>query len=312
MAKALGFGANDFLRKDATIAHITERLGGHVEAARQTVRVDTHVDSKESRDEIVRELLLGSRKPGEEKGPYVLCHVPAVEVHAFSETHGDRLRVLYERLTKGIARINARYPRLQAGYRIETETKEVTRLLKGQEPIPWVLLLGRYQEGISLARMAGFTHAGEERTMHIVCDPIASLDEVDRESVTKFDVHLIEQSEFDGDGLMKLIEKHLLPPAQILPNDVKVRELARHSGSPPRDGQVLTMRYSAIRKDGTVVTNTLETIEPVTVQMGDESIPANLWEALSRMGPGSRALIEVPAGAAEDAVYFQVDLIDVG
>ena len=310
VSKALGFGANDFLRKDATITHITDRLSAHLDAVRESASGASH-DSKKSRSDAVGKLVLGSRRAGEGKGSYVLCHVPRMELQDLCEVHGDRQREFYERLANGIDAMNKRYPKLELGYRIESDSQEVTRLLQGGESIPWVLLLGHRQEGISLARMTGFSQAAENRTIHIVCEASAALPESEKKSVTRMGAQVIEQSRFDGPGLMKLIEKHLLPPEQVLPNGVKIRELNRQTGTSPADGQVLTMYYSGARKDGTSVVDTFNADEPSAVEVGNESLPAGLWEALSRLGPGSRALIEVPADTPEEPVYFLVDMIDV-
>lgn len=309
VSKALGFGANDFLRKDATIAHITERLNVHIEALRSTAQ-GVNEESSGSSSEIVRNLLQGSRQPGLGLGPYVLCHVPSMEMKDLEEIHGRRHREFYERLVAGIGRINQRYPNLQAGYRIDSESQEVARLLQTEEFIPWVLLLGRRQEGVSLARMVGFSKAGENHTIHVLCDPIASLAETDKKSVTRMGVELIEQSDFDGEGMMELLEQHLLPSAQVLSNDATLRELAPPTGVNPQSAKAWIVRYSCVKQDGTTLANTYDA-DPVALEMGDESMPLGLWGALACLGPGSRALIDIPGGEGEDILYFQVDVTDV-
>ena len=310
VSKALGFGANDFLRKDATIAHITERLSVHVEAAKNPVQ-NVVEEGGPDPSEAVRDLLQGSRQPGQGKGPYVLCHVPSMEIQDLEETHGKRQLDFYERLAAGVKRINERYPHLQAGYRIDPQSQEVTRLLQAEESIPWVLLLGRRQEGISLGRMAGLSKTGKDCMIHILCDPIASLAEADKKSVTRMGAELIEQGDFDGQGVIALLEKYLLPSPQPLAKDVILRELSGPTGIVPRDPKVWTIRHSCVKQDGTLVSNTYDA-EPIPLRMGDESIPAGMWDALTRLGPGSRALIDVPGAEGEGAVYCQVDVIDVG
>lgn len=309
VSKALGFGANDFLRKDATIAHITERLSVHIEALRSAAQ-GANEEVNGSPSKIVQGLLRGSRQPGQGLGPYVLCHVPPMEIKDLEEPHGHRQLEFYERLVAGVDRINQRYPNLQAGYRIDSQSQEVTRLLQAKESIPWVLLLGRRPEGISLARMAGFSKVGENRTIHVLCDPIASLPEADRESITRMGAELIEQGHFDGEGVMKLLDQHLLPSPQILSNDVKLRELVGPTGSPPRDPKAWIGRYSCVKQDGTTLANTYDA-EPAALEKGDESMPLALWDALACLGPGSRALLDVPGDEGEDTLYFQIDVINV-
>ena len=311
VSKALGFGANDFLRKDATIAHITERLSVHLESLRSAAQ-RANEESNSSPPEIVRDLLQGSRQPGQGLGPYVLCHVPPMEIKDMEEARGHRQREFYERLVAGVERIDQRYPHLLVGYRIDTQSQEVTRLLQADEYIPWVLLLGRRPEGISLARMSGFSKVGENRTIHVLCDPIASLPAEDKKSVTRMGINLIEQSDFDGEGVINLLEQYLLPPAEVLPNDVKLRELVGPNPTRinPKDPQVWTVRYSCVKQDGTILTDAYYA-DPTTLEKGDESMPSALWDALARLGPDSSALIDVPGGEEGDTFYFHIDVIDV-
>ncbi len=311
VSQALGFGANDFLRKDATIAHITQRLATHVEAARNHLDLAQSAPDEDEREEKMRRLLLGSRKLGEGKGPYVLCYISLREIQDIGKPHGDRQRDFFERLAKGIALINARYPRLQLGYRLESVAQDVIQHLNSEESIPWVLLPGHRQEGISIAHMAGFSRVTENRTIHIICESVAPLSESAKKSITRMGGHLIERSEFEGPSLMELIGKHLLPPEQVLSNGVKLREFVSQSGATPRNVEALTLHYTAVCKDGTLVVNTYESGEPAVASKGEGVLPESLWEALSGLGPGSRVLVEIPAAAAADPVSFQVDLINV-
>ena len=304
---ALTHGARDFLRKDATIAHITERLQFHLQAE----AAPEAAQGPEDREIQVRDLLTGAVRPARIAGPCVLCHIPESEVSEFLHESGTHQLGLYLAIAAGISELNARYPHLCAGYLIESTSSEVSKHLKQYDLIRWVLFLGRRQEGLSVARVSGLTGLLDNRNVHMICDPIASLDERDQQSVTRMGAVLLEQAGFYQGGALRLLEEHLLPPSRQVGTTVRIRDLIDGTGLAPRRGQTVRLHYCAVRRDREVLVDTLIDRAPVDIAFGDEGLPEGIWQALAEVGRGGRILANMIDPGEEEAAYYTLDVVDV-
>lgn len=305
---ALQHGARDFLRKDATIAHITERLRFHLGIGGAAPAPTPPAGDPKTR---VRELLMGGASANHIDGPCVLCHVPEKELDELAGAQGARQLQLYEAIAAGVAELNRRYPRLGACYLIEQVATEVSKHLKTHELIGWVLLLGRRQEGLSVAKMGGLAGLFEGRVVHMVCDPIASLPDRDRTSVERMGARLIEQKSFYEGGSLAMLEKNLLPPGKECGPDVIYRELARGIGGPPRRDYNVQLHYSAVGRQGPAQVDTFTDGAAVTIPYGSETLPADLWPVVGMLCPGGRALADRLHAAEGEAVYYELEVVEV-
>lgn len=287
---ALTHGATDFIRKDASIPKITERLKGYLEAEKKKEVATPPLDSR-----LAETIIKGCRKYHPlEKGPYILFFESASDLKALGEAKDQNLMAFYQRVTQVIDSIKGKYPGLEPGYSIEHETKEMTRLVKGDaESVKLVMISGRQNEGLSLARMLRFVQQ-EAPLVLLLCDSIAALPLEQRDQVVKAGVELVERKRMDVKELEVLIERHMVPEVHTTGSGLKYLELTEGTGNAPQAGQQVTVHYTAMLQDGTIFDNTNERGEPFQFMLGQEIVIDGWEEGISMMKQGGRAMLVIP------------------
>lgn len=287
---SLSHGATDFIRKDASIPKITERLKGYLQAKKKKEAVDQPLDSR-----LAESIIKGCRKYHPlEKGPYILFFESLNDLQALGEAKDKNLLSFYQRVAQVMAGIEERYPGLGSGYSIEHETKEVTRLVKQDtESVKLVMISGRQNEGLSLARMLCFVQQDGPPVL-LLCDSITALPLDQRDQVVKAGVELVERKRMDVGELETLIERHMVPEAQTTSSGLKYLELTAGAGNPPQAGQQVTVHYTAMLQNGTIFDNTNERGEPFQFVLGQEIVIDGWEEGISMMKQGGRAMLVIP------------------
>jgi len=319
---ALTHKANDFIRKDASIPRITERLQSHLQGEKRGSEVAAQPQAASA--ELAEQIIQGCRKYHPRKtGPYVLCYEASPDLQALGQARDGELMQFYQRILDVLDGFNKTYPGLELGYSIEHDTKEVNRLVRaGDQQVELVVISARRQDGFSLARMMAFGIADGPPVL-LICDSLAALSMDQRDNVVKMGVQLLERGELDAGTLEKLIGKHLVPRVQMTNSGLKYLELVAGSGDPPKEGQLVTVHYTGMLEDGTVFDDSSKGEEPFQFALG-EGIVIDGWdEGIALMKQGGRALLVIPSelGYGEEGdggvippdatLIFNVELVKV-
>ena len=141
---ALRHKATDFIRKDASIPKIAERLKRYLQAERKH-----EADAPPPDVTLAESIIKGCRKfHPREQGPYILFYEPPPDLQALGEASDKGLMAFFRQVTQAIDSAKVRYPGLEPGYSIEHDTKEVTRLAKRDTgSLKLVMVSGRRTEG---------------------------------------------------------------------------------------------------------------------------------------------------------------------
>jgi peptidylprolyl isomerase len=287
---ALTHKATDFVRKDASIPVIAERLGRYLEPGQEQQDRDEPPDA-----ELAGAIVRGCRKfRPKESGPYVVCYEAPADLQALAEAKDRGLILFYRSLMRALAKGNARYPGLELGYTIETETKEVTRLLKADPLARMVLASGRRPEGMSLARMARFVRPDGPRVLLMV-DSLSALPVEVRSDLAKVGVELAQRGQLSAESLGDLIDDALMPSVRTTATGLRVVHLAEGTGEAPRAGKLVAVRFTGMLQEGQVVFEQItRRDDPYEFVLGAGTVVAGWEEGVALMREGGRALLIVP------------------
>ncbi len=311
---ALAHRATDFIRKDASIPRIAERLRRYLE---DEPAIAVAPPSANRRDGGT--ILQGCRKyHPREQGPYILFFEAQVDLQALAESRDRGLVTFYDQVAELIDAARVQFPGLAPGYDIEHETLAVTRLVKKDAAaVKLVMVSGRRGEGLSLARMVRYVQQGGPPVM-LMCDALATLSLEQREAMARPGVEVVERSDLLAGGLAELIDCHVAPQGRLTASGLRYLELTRGVGDPPECGQWVTIHYTARSRPGGVYEDTHSQGEPRWFAVGQGAVIAGLDEGVQLMRPGGRAQLTIPArlgyGAAGHGAVVPPDatlIIDV-
>ena len=290
---ALTHKANDFIRKDASIPRITERLQSHLQAEKRGS--GAAAQQQAPNPELAERIVQGCRKyHPRKKGPYILCYEASPDLQAIGQAKDGELMQFYQRILGALEEFNQTYPGLELGYSIEHDTKEVNRLVRAEDQqVELVMISARRQDGFSLARMMAFGITDGPPVL-LICDDLAALSMEQRDNVIKMGVQLLERGELDADALEKLIGKHLVPRVQMTDSGLKYLELVSGSGDPPNAGQQVTVHYTGMLENGTVFDDSNKGGEPFQFALGEGIVIDGWEEGISMMKQGGRAMLVIP------------------
>ncbi len=288
---ALTHKATDFIRKDASIPRIAERLRGYLEGA----GIKGAAGSPAGGEAQAAAFFRGRRhhRP-QDHGLYAVAYETLADLEAAEQGKDGGLLHFYQRLDQAVRSAGQQHPGLGLGYTIEHETMEVTRLAKSDaEWVRLVLVSGRRPDGLALARRVRFVrHDGPPVT--VVCESVAALPQEEREAAARAGVDLVERSELHQEQLQALVEQHLVPPWQVTRGGVRHYQLRPGEGPPPQLGQQVAVHFTAMLQDGTVVDDTRKGGGPWQFTLGMGAAVLGLEEGIVRMRPKSVAVFVVP------------------
>ncbi|MEW6754260.1 MAG: response regulator [Candidatus Latescibacterota bacterium] len=319
---ALAHRANDFIRKDASIPVIAERLRAHLQSGRpaRTRAAAGAAPSGELAQQILRD-----QRPATSpiSSPWVLFYESRSGVQDMLAGKNPALVQFYAQAVEAVGRLNRVYRGLDVGYRLEQDRQAATRLAQQQGAPPRLLLVsGRQAEGASVARMVRFTR-GRDLPIYLVCESQSSVSLEQQGAMKKADVALLERRQLGPEQWASLYAAHLLPKFRTTESGLQFHELTSGSGAGPEPGQMVAVRCTGTLTDGTVCLQPGEGEPPCRFIPGQgEVVPA--WEeAVRLMRPGGRALVvagpELAYGAGGDGnlvppeatVVFDLELVEV-
>jgi CheY-like chemotaxis protein len=287
---ALAHHATDFIRKDASLPRIAERLRRYLEGAVEPPGLTPAVARRDG-----AAILQGCRRyhPGE-PGPYVLFFEPQTDVQALAESRDRGLLAFYEHVVTTLEAARLEYPGLTPGYDIEHEALAVTRLVKRDtEALRLVMISTRRGDGVSLARMVRLVRQGGPPVV-LMSDAVGTLSLEQREAIAKPGVEVVERSHLLATGMAELIDRYVAPQGRITASGLRFLELARGVGDPPEVGQWASVHYRARSQPGGVYDDTRRQGQPRWFAVGQGAMVAGLDEAVQLLRPGGRARLVIP------------------
>ena len=287
---ALKYRANDFIRKDATLPKIMERLQA---ALQLTMQAEEKPRQTDQRTELAHRILLGYRKRDPRaQGPYVLFFESPMDRQALEQGRDGALIAFYRCVLEAIGRVNQTYPGLNAGYSIESDTGEVVRLVKGDDAVRVVVVSGRQQDGFSLVRM--MTLVGKDSLPVFLACNSRDLSLKQHGRALSMGAELLEREEVTVELLESLFEKNLPIRTETSERGVKYLELTEGTGQQPETGQLVTVHFTGRLQDGTILSDSRETGEPFQFTLGEREVIDGWEEGVRMMKEGSRGLLVVP------------------
>ena len=294
---ALKYRANDFIRKDATIPKIMERLQAALQLTTQAEEKPRQAEENprqaDPKAELAHQILLGYRKRDPRaEGPYVLFFENPMDRQALEQGRDGALIEFYRCVMEAAERINQIYPGMDAGYSIESDTGEIVRLVKGDDAVRMVVASGHQQDGFSLVRMIGLI--GKDSLPVFLACKSRDLSLKQRGRALSMEAELLERDEVDVEQLESLLEKNLPLRAETSSGGVKYLELAGGTGPQPDAGKLVTVHFTGRLQDGTVFSDSRETGEPFQFNLGEGEVIGGLEEGIGMMKEGSRGMLVVP------------------
>ena len=294
---ALKYKANDFIRKDATLPKIMERLQAALRLTTQAEKKPRQMEEKprqtDPKAELAHRILLGYRKRDPRaEGPYVLCFETPIDRQALEQGRDGALVEFYRCVLEAVGRVNQTYPGLNAGYSIESETGEVVRLVKGDDAVRVVVVSGRQQDGFSLVRM--MTLVGKDSLPVFLACNSRDLSLKQHGRALSMGAELLEREEVTVELLESLFEKNLPIRTETSERGVKYLELTEGTGQQPETGQLVTVHFTGRLQDGTILSDSRETGEPFQFTLGEREVIDGWEEGVRMMKEGSRGLLVVP------------------
>lgn len=295
---ALKYRANDFIRKDASIPKIVERLQAALRLISQTGEKPRQAEKAaprqtDPRAALAHRILLGYRKRDPRaEGPYVLCFENPMDRQALEQGRDGGLIEFYRCVMEGVERVNQTYPGLNAGYSVESDTGEVVRLVKEDDAVRMVVVSGRQQDGFSLVRMMGLV-GKDSLPVFLACNT-KDLSLKQHGSALSMGAELLERDKVTVETLEGLFEKSLPIRTEMSARGVKYLELTGGTGQQPEKGQLVTVHYTGKLQDGTDLSNSRETGESFQFTLGEGEVIDGLEEGIGMMKEGSRGMLVVP------------------
>ncbi|MFH1568576.1 MAG: response regulator [Gemmatimonadota bacterium] len=292
---ALSHKANDFIRKDASIPVIAERLRLHLKDSRRRLLPPPPPRDASHAAELARGILHGRRDADStRKSPWVLFYESRPDLQDMAAGKDPHLVQFYTMATEALARLNRVYRGLDLAYGLEHERQLVTRLaLREEAPVGVLLVSGRRPDGVSLARMLRFTQpSGRNLPVCLVCESAQALAAEQREGLQKANIAVLERGGLGPQELQSLLASHLVPEFRTLGSGLKLHELRRGAGPEPQPGQVVTLHATAALSDGTVFIDSFSDNQALQFAVGSGQVIAAWEEAVRLMRPGAAVLIE--------------------
>ncbi len=195
-------GADSYVTKPCKPSHLKARIEHAI-----AQQVGRRQRLKEAGEEIIR----GCRRYStDRRGPYVLIFEVDTDVDRLAVGQDNSLVNFYTLLAGALEDINHQCTGLAAGYSIESDTQEVTRLVKTDRHARVVLVSSRGPDGIPLARLLRFS--GERLSMiAVVCDAIAGLAADHRDGLVKRGIQLLERTRLTRAEWVDVLAPHLIP-----------------------------------------------------------------------------------------------------
>jgi len=293
---ALTHKANDYIRKDSSIAAIAERFQHHLQTKNMSVPSGPPFpgDAKQAEDMAKGVLRVRRAADSSDPSPWVLLYEGRMDIQDMVAGKNAELAHFYATVADAVERLNRMYRGISLAYGLEHERQTVSQVaIREEAPMGLLLVSGRRSEGASLARMVRFAVASD-LPIYLICESLQSVPTDQREAMEKVDVALLERRRLGSRELQDLLIEHLLPEFRETDSGLRFHELVPGTGTRPRSGQVLTVQYTASLVDGTVVGDSYSDEEPFQFCLGQGEVIGAWDEAAALMTRGSQALVVSP------------------
>ena len=312
---AMKAGVNNYVTKPCKPSDLQQKLE---KAVLQQARKQPNTTAESER------ILAGSRRfRPSQRGPYVLLYEVSGDMEAFvAGRQGDLLRY-FGTICEVLDKANDMYPGLELGYRIEKETKEITRLVNDAgELVRLVMISAREDAGVSLARRLCHGQRKPPPT-YLVCDSLSGLGLDQRNAVAGMGVDSIERSQIDADRFRQLLKSHLVPMVESGPDGLKYLTVLEGTGGHAKPGKLVTVEVQGMLRDGAVFEDSRQSGEPLQFVIGQGEVAPGLELGVGTMRQGGRSLFVLPAElgypegdeergiSAGDKLIYAVELVGI-
>lgn len=293
---ALTHKANDYIRKDSSIAAIAERFQHHLRIEHVAAPSGPSLPrNAEQAADMARKVLRHCRAADSpEPCPWVMLYEGRMDLQDMVAGKNPGLAHFYATVADALERLCYMYRGITLDFGLEHERQAVGQAaLREEAPMGLLLVSGRRSEGASLARMVRFA-CPRDLPIYLICESIEAMAADQREAMAKVNVSLLERRNLGSGELRELFTQHLMPDFRETGSGLRFHELAPGAGPRPEPGQTLAIHYTASLVDGAAIGDSYSDDQPFRFCLGQGEVVAAWDEAVAMMKKGGRALVVSP------------------